>query len=149
MLSRTGLYAVQALLHLAIHQNGSQVSAAAMAGELGIPANYLAKVLQRLAREGIVESTRGARGGYRLTGDPARISVADAVAPFQELRSSERCLLGGTCDPHDPCPAHERRAAWNAAALQILEQTTLADLASGALWGAPAAAEPTPTEETR
>ena len=149
MLSQTGLYAVQALLHLAIHQNGSQVSAAAMAAELGIPANYLAKVLQRLAREGIVESTRGAKGGYRLTGDPHGISIADAVAPFQELRSSERCLLGGACDPLNPCSAHERRSAWNAAALQILEQTTLADLASGAPLGIPAAAEPTPMEDPR
>lgn len=149
MLSQTGLYAVQALLHLAAHQNGRQIPAAVVARELGIPGNYLAKVLQRLAREGIVESTRGARGGYRLAGDPARITVADAVAPFQELRSAERCLLGGACDPHDPCPAHERRSAWNAAALMILEQTTIADLASGAPLGAPAAAEPNPTEETR
>lgn len=149
MLSQTGLYAVQALLHLATHQNGRQVPAAVMARELGIPANYLAKVLQRLAREGIVESTRGARGGYRLAGDPSRVTVADAVAPFQELRSSQRCLLGGTCDPANPCPAHHRRSAWNAAALEILERTTLADLASGAPLGVPGAAAPIPTEDPR
>lgn len=149
MLSQTGLYAVQALLHLATHQNGRQIPAAVMAKELGIPANYLAKVLQRLAREGIVESTRGARGGYRLAGDPETVSVADAVAPFQELRSTERCLLGGTCDPDNPCSAHHRRSAWNAAALDILERTTLADLVSGAPLGAPGPAVPNPTEDPR
>ena len=132
MLSQTGLYALQAVLHLAIHQNGSQVPAAVLARELQIPGTYLAKVLQRLAREGILESTRGARGGYRLLGDPAELTVGVVVAPFQEMKAPQRCLMGGPCDPQNPCNAHGRRAAWNAAAGQMLEQTTLADLVSGA-----------------
>lgn len=135
MLSQTGLYALQALLHLAEQKNGTRVSAATMAKELSVPGTYLAKVLQRLAREGILRSTRGAGGGYRLAMDPAALTVADAVAPFQELRSPETCLLGGPCDLDNPCSAHARRTAWNAAALQILEQTTLADLLSGAPLG--------------
>lgn len=135
MLSQTGLYALQALLHLAEQGEGVHVSAAVMAQGLGIPATYLAKVLQRLAREGILDSTRGARGGYRLAVDPAGLSVAQAVAPFQELRSPETCLLGGPCSERNPCSAHARRAAWNAAALKILEETTLADLLSGAPLG--------------
>lgn len=132
MLSQTGVYALQALLHLAAHENGAQVPAAAMARDLGIPGTYLAKVLQRLAREGILESTRGARGGYRLAADPARLTVATVVTPFQDFRAPDTCLLGGSCNPDDPCTAHARRSAWNAAALEILERTTLADLLSGA-----------------
>lgn len=145
MLSQTGLYALQSLLHLAEQDEGAHVPAAVMARELRIPATYLAKVLQRLAREGILDSTRGARGGYRLAVDPARLTVADAVAPFQELRSPDTCLLGGPCSEEHPCSAHARREAWNAAALRILEQTTLADLLSGAPLGElETAASPTP-----
>lgn len=143
MLTQTGLYALQALLHLAVQENGDRVSAALMAGELGVPATYLAKVLQRLAREGVLTSTRGARGGYRLAVDPARLTVAVAVAPFQELRTPKTCLLGGPCNPTRPCSAHARRTAWTAAALEILEQTTLADLLSGAPLDALEPAEPT------
>lgn len=132
MLTQTGLYALQALLHLAEQDGGAYVPAAAMATALGVPGTYLAKVLQRLGREGLVEASRGARGGYRLLADPAVVSVADAVAPFQELRSSQTCLLGGPCDPARPCNAHARRVAWSIAAHSILEQTTLADLLSGA-----------------
>jgi Rrf2 family protein len=132
MLSRTGLYALQALLHLAVQGNGTQVSASAMADALEIPRTYLAKVLQRLAREGVLESTRGAGGGYRLVADPARLTVAGAVAPFEELRAPQTCLMGGACDLTNPCAAHARRTAWNQAAMEILEQTTLADLLSGA-----------------
>lgn len=135
MLSQTGLYALQALLHLAELGDGAHAPASSMARELKIPGTYLAKVLQRLAREGILTSTRGAKGGYRLAVDPAELSVAAAVTPFQELRSPETCLLGGPCDLNNPCSAHARRSAWNAAALRILERTTLADLLSGAPLG--------------
>lgn len=146
MLSQTGLYALQSLLHLAEQGNGVQVPAGLMARELGIPGTYLAKVLQRLAREGILDSTRGARGGYRLAVDPADLTVAAAVSPFQDLKAPETCLLGGPCDHDNPCSAHARRAAWNAAALKILEETTLADLLSGAPLGALEAAAHTPSE---
>ncbi|NJD18825.1 MAG: Rrf2 family transcriptional regulator, partial [Gemmatimonadetes bacterium] len=111
MLSQTGVYALQALLHLAAHQNGAQVPAAVMARELGIPGTYLAKVLQRLAREGILKSTRGARGGYCLAADPTRLTVARVVTPFQDFRVSDVCLLGGPCTPHTPCTARARRTA--------------------------------------
>jgi Rrf2 family protein len=147
MLSQTGLYALQALLYLAEQGKGAQVPAAVMARELDVPGTYLAKVLQRLAREGILVSTRGARGGYRLAVDPAVLTVAKAVASFQELRGTMTCLLGGPCDPALPCPAHERRSAWNAAALQILEQTTLADLLTGAPMGDLGSAGNNPSEK--
>ncbi|HKJ03083.1 MAG TPA: Rrf2 family transcriptional regulator [Longimicrobiales bacterium] len=146
MLSQTGLYALQSLLHLAEQGEGAQVTAAATARELAIPGTYLAKVLQRLAREGILESTRGAGGGYRLARDPASLTVAAAVAPFQELRAPETCLLGGPCDLANPCSAHARRTAWNAAALEILEKTTLADLLSGAPLGDLGSVVTTPSE---
>ena len=149
MLSQTGLYALQALLHLAEQGSGAQVPAASMAKALSVPGTYLAKVLQRLAREGILESTRGAGGGYRLTLDPSRLTVADAVAPFQELRAAETCLLGGPCDLDNPCSAHARRTAWNAAALEILQKTTLADLLSGAPLGDLASVGTTPPETSR
>ena len=131
MLSQTGTYALQACLFLALQRPGEAVSAAAMATELDIPGNYLAKVLHRLAREGILVSLRGAKGGFRLAWEPGLLTVAAIVGPFQELRPARLCLLGGPCDLDNPCSAHERRTAWTAAALRILEQTTLADLLQG------------------
>ncbi len=128
MLSNTGLYALQALLRLARQQNGARLSAGVMARELGIPGTYLAKVLQRLAREGILDSARGAHGGYRLLADPGQLTVTKAVALFEDLRVPKTCLMGGPCNPVHPCSAHLRRADWNAAALKVLGETTLADL---------------------
>ncbi|MBT8337890.1 MAG: Rrf2 family transcriptional regulator, partial [Gemmatimonadetes bacterium] len=99
--------------------------------DLDVPPTYLAKVLHRLAQEGVLRSSRGARGGYRLAGEPSEVTVAAVVAPFQEMRPSRICLLGGPCDLENPCSAHERREAWSSLALQMLESTTLADLLNG------------------
>ncbi|HSG49583.1 MAG TPA: Rrf2 family transcriptional regulator [Longimicrobiales bacterium] len=131
MLSQTGVYALQAVLHLASQGRGVSVSAASVAEALDLPATYLAKVLHRLGRDGVLASTRGSRGGYRLADDPGSLTVARVVAPFQELRPSRTCLLGGPCDLSNPCSAHARRTAWSAAALEILENTTIADLLEG------------------
>lgn len=132
MLTLTGLYALQALLYLA-GQNppGTQVSAGTMANALEIPRTYLAKILQRLVREGTLESARGPRGGYRLLRDPAELTVAEAITPFQDLHTPQICLLGGPCDPDNPCSAHARRDAWNTRMLDLMQQTTLADLLAG------------------
>jgi len=126
MLSQTGIYALQALLHLA--ERDERVSASQVAEDLGIPANYLAKVLQRLGQEGIVDATRGRGGGYRLAVAADELWVADIIAPFQELAEPVRCLMGGVCDPEDPCPAHRHRVEWNAAIQDLLRTTSLADL---------------------
>jgi Rrf2 family iron-sulfur cluster assembly transcriptional regulator len=128
MLSRGGLYALQAALHLAQHSDGESVSAARVAEGLSLPPEYLAKVLRRLAVEGILESTRGARGGYSLAHDPELLTVAQVVHPFEEVTPPNVCLLGGPCHSERPCPAHLRRLEWNAAREKILAATTLADL---------------------
>ncbi|HSM07170.1 MAG TPA: Rrf2 family transcriptional regulator [Longimicrobiales bacterium] len=145
MLSQTGTYALQAALHLARREGSGVVPAARIAEVLDVPATYLAKVLHRMTREGVLESVRGPRGGYRLRHDPGSIRVSAVVAPFQELRPSTVCLLGGACDLDNPCPAHEQRRAWTATALEMLEATSLADLLNG-----PGALHlpPSPTGET-
>lgn len=129
MLSRTGIYALQATLHLANQPDGAPVAAATIARDLEIPGTYLAKVLNRLAREGVLESVRGAHGGYRLAGDARRLSVAQVVAPFDEFQPGKVCLMGGRpCDPLNPCSAHDRWAEWTGAARGMLEETTVAAL---------------------
>lgn len=126
MISQTGIYALQALLHLA--ERDERVAASQVAEALGIPGNYLAKVLQRLGQEGIVDGTRGRGGGYRLAAPADGLSVADIIAPFQELPVPETCLMGGPCDPDRPCSAHRHRVEWNAAIQDLLRATSLADL---------------------
>lgn len=128
MLSRTGMYALQAVLLLARRNGQGPLAAASMAEELGIPSNYLAKTLHRLRQEGLLTSSRGAGGGFRLALPATAIPVARVLAPFQELGTQGRCLLGGACNPRNPCTAHARWTALTAARLGPLTHTTVADL---------------------
>ena len=130
MLSRTGTYALQATLYLAGRADRGAIPASEIAAELQAPAQYMGKVLRRLAGIGLLESTRGVRGGYRLVALPAEISVADVVNPFDGYEPPKACLMGGRCNLDDPCSAHARRLEWIEAQRQILRNTTIAELLS-------------------
>jgi Rrf2 family protein len=151
MLSRSGVYALQATLHLAQESTGLPVSAARMAEALDLPPEYLGKVLRRLSREGFLDSTRGVRGGYRLTVAPEELTVERVVRPFDEVKPPKVCLLGGPCHSERPCTAHLRRLEWNEARRRILANTMLADLlpTSAEGVGHPSALSTIITEEGR
>ena len=61
------------------------VSAAEIAGKYGVSSHHLAKVLSDLARAGIVESVRGAGGGYRFTGNARRLTLLDVIRLFEDF----------------------------------------------------------------
>ena len=61
------------------------VSAAEIAAKYGVSAHHLAKVLTDLARAGIVESVRGAGGGYRFTGNARRLTLLDVIRLFEDF----------------------------------------------------------------
>ena len=129
MLSQTSEHAIRALLFLAQRPAGEAVPATRIAAALGAPANYLAKTLNALARTGLIASTRGPAGGFRLSRAAGEITLAEVDDSFGELRPAAVCLLGDRpCDGRFPCAAHAR---WTSVCDQLrapLRATTLADL---------------------
>lgn len=61
------------------------VSAAEIAAKYGVSSHHLAKVLAELAHAGIVESVRGAGGGYRFVGNARRMTLMDVIQMFEEF----------------------------------------------------------------
>jgi Rrf2 family protein len=61
------------------------IPAADLAEKYGVSAHHLAKVLSELARAGIVESVRGAGGGYRFTGNARRLTLMDVIVLFEDF----------------------------------------------------------------
>jgi len=102
-----------------------------MAAALDVPRNYLSKVLHVLAREGLLTSVRGPRGGFSLARDPADILLADVILHFDDIATASGCLLGrARCSDQTPCAAHAR---WRGVAEEVrafLNQTTVGDLSS-------------------
>jgi Rrf2 family protein len=108
-LSKKADYALMAMKHLAIRPDAASVSAREIAAQYDIPVELMAKVLQRLARRGLLASHQGTRGGYRLAKPAAVISVADIIqaidGPLTVTACStedENCDQFGKCSVRDP-----------------------------------------------
>ena len=129
MLSQTAEYALRAVLAIAAQPNGDPLGAGQLAARLRIPQNYLSKTLHRLARAGVLESTRGKLGGFRLAVPAERITLQQVVAPFDDVTGRSECLLGRpVCSDRTACAAHGR---WKEVAEQtsrFFRETTIADL---------------------
>lgn len=131
ILSKSARYALRATLYLAESGSGDPVPVDEIAGRLGVPRNYLSKILHVLARNDVLESTRGPGGGFRL-GRPAKdLVLSDVVRHFDGRPDETACLLGrDRCSEADPCGAHERWARARRAVVDFLDLTRLIDLAS-------------------
>jgi Rrf2 family iron-sulfur cluster assembly transcriptional regulator len=129
MMTKTGLHAVRAVVALAKLPEGVYAGAARIAREIGAPQNYLGKLLQVLAREGLVESQKGLGGGFRLARAPEDISLFDVVEPIERISRWSGCILGRSeCSDGDPCAIHNRWKAVRDAYLHMLRRTTIAEL---------------------
>jgi Rrf2 family transcriptional regulator, iron-sulfur cluster assembly transcription factor len=127
-------YSLIISLHLARRAgSGSDpVAARELADVERLPADYVEQILLRLRRAGLVESVRGARGGYYLARDPASISVRDVMTASEhqtfEVNCSshpvdaDRCAPGGQCSIRPVWVALQQRVD------DLLASISLADL---------------------
>lgn len=81
--SKRATYGIMVAIDLAIHANGVPIQARAIARRHGIPVRFLEQVLHAMKKAGLVESQRGAQGGYLLTQEPATMSIADIVEALE------------------------------------------------------------------
>lgn len=89
-----------------------------------------AKLLKQLARAGLVESIRGAHGGYRLARAPERITVADVIDAVEGPIALTRCAIhSGGCSIEPSCGTRANWRLINTAIRQALEAVTLAQMA--------------------
>jgi Rrf2 family protein len=133
-ISQKGLYALQAMMMLARRYKQGAIKIREIAYEEDLPEKFLELILLELKNARMVESVRGANGGYQLRRDPSDIALSEImrlidgpVAPFADAEQL-RVLIDRDL-PH--------RALYQVfldvrdAAAKILENTTLADLVSG------------------
>ncbi len=83
-LQRASRFALYAVMELAADPE-RQITAADIADKYGISINHLAKVLRDLGRAGLVESVRGAGGGFRFLGNAKRITLMDVIQLFETV----------------------------------------------------------------
>lgn len=129
MISKTGLYVIRALAELARVPEDAWLGTAVLAKEIDAPVNYLGKLLHILAREGIILSQKGVKGGVKLARPAAEISLFEALEPFENFERWTDCLLGhADCPDPNPCVLAKRWIPIRTQVLQFLKETTGADL---------------------
>jgi Rrf2 family protein len=95
-----------------------------------IPGAFLWKILQNLTRRKLIRSFKGVHGGYELARPAAEITLEDIVEATDGQEVVVGCVLGlAECNEENPCPLHNSWKDVKTKLTEMLEQTTLADLA--------------------
>ncbi len=131
MLRLTKLTDYGILLMTCMAASGHERSSAAELSEsTHIPMPTVSKILQMLLHEGMLDSVRGAHGGYRLIRSANDINVRDVISVFEGSIALTECNLedGGSCDQHEVCSTSNNWKRINQAVRQALEDISLADM---------------------
>src|ERR1700756_2403918 len=133
-ISQKGLYALQAMMTLARRHEQGAIKIRDIAAESNLPEKFLELILLELKNARIVDSVRGARGGYQLRRAPSDIPLSDIIrlvdGPLAPMGDAEQ-LRGLIAKDADHRALYEVFLAVRDAAAKILEHTTVADLVSG------------------
>jgi Rrf2 family protein len=127
-------YAVRALTELVAAGGTGFVTVEALAARQGLPAKFLETIFTELRKDGLVISRRGVDGGYRLAKAPEDVSVAEIIRAVDGPLAAVRGLRPEDTDYGGAATALPRVwVALRAAVREVLENVSLADLASGRL----------------
>jgi len=143
MISQTAEYALRAAVFLAEHpQTAFPIPRIALATQ--VPPQYLAKVMQDLARQLVVTSTRGAKGGYALARPANEVTLYEIVQAVDPIMRIMRCPLGLAAHSAQLCTLHARIDGACAAFEATCRQTTLGELLDQAALSPAAGGRPWP-----
>lgn len=131
MVSLTAEYALRAIVWIA-RRPGKALGTRGIAEATQVPVGYMSKVLQALARSGLVRSWPGRRGGFVLGREPEAISVLDVVQAVDPIRRIERCPLGHRQHDDNLCPLHRRLDQAVALVERAFAESTIAELVAEA-----------------
>lgn len=128
-LTLKGDYAVRVIVDLAAQPAGSTVRTVELGRRTGVPQAYLSKIIQALARVGLVRTQRGTRGGIALLEEPQAITLRQVIEAVEGPIYLNRCLVRpGLCPRDRFCPVHPVWARIQAIVTQELDSVRVGDL---------------------
>jgi Rrf2 family protein len=128
--SRSAEYAIRAFVQLATEPMGKYSMVKTVAEQTGVPSHFLAKILQQLARQGLLKSSKGPTGGFCLRSHPSEINLLKIVESIDGLQAYTRCQSGfAECSDDTPCGMHDSWKVLRQRIMDYLEQTSIEDVA--------------------
>ena len=128
-LTKKSSYGLVAVLELAGKEADGPLSASAIAGRYSLPHSFVEKILHQLKQAGIVSSTQGRKGGYRLARSPQRITVRQVLEALGESLDLVGCLgPGAPCELMQICPTKDAWERIDQRFKKLLDSLSLGDL---------------------
>lgn len=128
-LTKKADYGLIALKHLALQPANASASAKDIAEAYGIPLPLLSKILQRLARNGFLQSEHGTNGGYRLARDAGRITALEVIRVIDGPIILTSCFTEhGDCHHTTRCSVREPLRRVHEGILRLLDSITISDI---------------------
>ena len=128
IISKQGDYAIRTMLTLG-QRHPESISIREIASLQEIPKPFLNKIIQTLAKAGLVETIRGSQGGVKLWLSPRQVTLKTVIEAIDGPIVVNRCLIGSdVCSRSSFCAAHVVLANARKVFLAELEKTTLAKL---------------------
>ncbi len=107
----------------------SSISADDLHSLVGVPRDYLSKILRKLVAARLLVAEKGHGGGFRLASPPSSVTFQKIFDAVGYSMDADHCAYGwGRCNAQDPCPLHETFNALNRQFVQWAKTTTLADV---------------------
>ena len=129
-LSKSADYGLMAMRHLALMPKGCCCSARELARGHRIPPALMAKLMQRLARSGLVAATHGIKGGYRIARPAQSISLREVIEAIEGPLAMTECHDASSdgCPQDDTCTVKRPLLEIQARIAEVLGQTSVGDL---------------------
>ena len=131
--SQSSKYAIRAFVNLASQPEGNFAMVKNIAEEEQIPSHFLAKILQQIARKGLLRSSKGPTGGFCLKVPANKLKLIDIIEAVDGLNNFNACAGGlPECTSARACSLCDRWKPVHSKIMVFLGKTTIADLARDA-----------------
>src|SRR6202007_800197 len=128
-LTKKADYGLMAMRHLAEHADEGACSAKDVAESYGIPPEILAKILQRLAKAGLLHSQHGINGGYTLARPAGEISAYEEIRAIDGPLFITACItVRGECDQTERCTIREPLRKVNQSIEEVLKNIKISEM---------------------
>jgi Rrf2 family transcriptional regulator, iron-sulfur cluster assembly transcription factor len=134
MLSNSCRYGIRAVIYLASQPlSAGKVGIKKISKDLNLPTPFLAKILQQLAKQKILSSSKGPHGGFSLLKDPHKITLLDIVNTIDGNDTFTSCIMhNGLCEEMEAdkkhCPLHENYAIIRKELIKLFSNKTIYEL---------------------
>jgi len=133
MLSNSCIYGIRAVIYLASQPSlNFKTGIKKISGDLNLPAPFLAKILQQLAKQKILSSSKGPHGGFSLLKDPRKLTLLDIVNSIDGNDIFTRCIIhSGLCEGGENkihCALHKDYEKPREELISLFSNTTIHEL---------------------